>query len=425
MNFGKRYAYDVFRTTKAESLGNMLQRCKMAPDIPTNPHAIRMRVEQGTETVEPFEADILAVTKIKSRDVSIVVNTTGNTLDGTFTSNDRTLIVGAELLLPQAEDAHDLYTRGKIRENGIYLKPQDEILRLVKACIDNNGVPEGIRIFPDFVSIGLEYRDYRRWRKLLLPVYLRECIEARTASYLMAYLFFDDFIGMEIPRDRTLVISELAEVAYGKVPLARLGEFATPEHESAERILQELGLKIKQKNQLLLVGQNIIIKAARRALDQICREVDFCDGINPWSMLVLNTYIENALKKLRSLYFVEEERGEKIKMGRNAHITQEKPAGKKIVTPARTITTAISITRASKPPIADFIEACKGQFLGGPQEILTAIHDMARPKELRYAIDHPESIRALLLRYKNELRQKYFDVDAVITEIDEKASRVA
>ena len=432
----RRYNYDVRRATTRESLARMLKRCKVESNVrlhSTTEKLTLVGIRDGGFVIDTSEP--IAHLNIRDVPVSIALNVNADAIDFDAYGTPEKPVVALypDHLLPQAEEAYDLYVMKKVRGDGIYFGEHLELLQKARKFIENGKrrIP-GIWVFPQstlpiLIGVGLEDTDYAKWKQLARGVYVDRCIVDRATTYLLqkvvGVLAMRDGLPMEISGE----IARLSEIAFGPIPLARLGEYATIERGVFYKILSET---YSTNETEFLRMERERIKAAARNI--IRRDYHKCGKeFNEDEVFAVLHELKAALQDIEPIYLEEEK--PVIRVEKTQPLVEARPVQphenvvqlRQPASPPNIIPKPAEVIRIYKLELREFIAACKNQFIGSPIEILTALHDIAKNKELNYTIDHPENLIKLIEKYRSELRERYFDVNSVLEEMAAKNAKLA
>ncbi len=430
----RRYRYDPHMATKRESLARMLKRCKLEDGVVPVGRTIKFTAMDATGEIAE-ESDLLAHTSIFGIRIMIALNLMTRDADNDVygTIDNPTVALYPQHMLPQAEDAYELYVRRGILGGSIYSEIHLDLLRAARKFIENGErkVPSVWAFdrgtLPILIGTGLEDRDYVRWKKLPRELYLEQCILDRAITYILTKLVGVVALRAGIPHWAADDIGEFAEIAYGPLPLARLGEYMLLDREIYDRVLHEA--ECLGEVDALRTDRERIISAARRIVNGITKE-HLGKRFDEIFSLDLIRRLRVMLNDLSPIYLREEPVEQPRRIApKPAGMQPERVFQLPVSLPA-TVTSDISPGSAEvicihKPDVNEFIAACKNQFIGSSTEILTALHDIAKTKEIRYTIGHPENLVKLIEKYRSELKARYFDVNSALDEMATKAAKLA
>ncbi len=416
MNF-RRYNYDTHRATHRESLARILQVCKVETDSKQPARTVSLRTIVEGRVVND-ESDLLAMLNLPRIKLLIALNFRNRLADfeAYITSEGPVIALYPDHLLPQAEDAYELYVKKMVRPNGVYTEAHLGLLDKAREFIENGRkrtpriwfIP--IDIAPLMLGIGLEDIDYARWKNRPRQRYIETCIITRATTYILCKFLAISSI-QEVPPEVAAEIGKLGEIAYGPLPLARLGEFALIEKDVFHKILAELGI-IEDMN-LLRSDRFKVIEAARRIINRHYINNLGVEFKHSMAMQAMES-IKKMLTALSPIYLPEQDA-----------ITKQKVVKLTTAITAVTPSTESSVPVIKLDNLEAFISRCKCQFVGDPREFLTALYKIAKWKEINYIIDHHLHLATVIRKYKNELIDRYFDVDGVLEEIATKTTKLA
>ena len=419
----RRYNYDVRRATNRETLPKMLKRCKVEVEPTRRGERLMLpATADGIFTID--ESEILARLTIKDMTVTVALNLRNRLADfDAYGTLDGPLVVlYPDHLLPQAEDAYNLYIKGLVTEGSVYTDSHCNLLDAARKFIANKKKKEPLvwlfdgTALPLLIGTGLEDIDYSKWRRLSRQRYIEECIIDRATTYLTGKLFGIAALRLGMAKEQASEIGKLSEIAYGPIPLARLGEYIIIEYEIFCKILVKAGFF--EDIEVLRLEKDQIIAAARAVINLETRASlgrDFEDVFDMRTVLE----IKNAIRDITPLYL--EEPREEIRL------EEPKVVQLRIATaaPAPILERPAEVVCINKLDLEKFITKFKRYFIGDPTEILTALHDIAKIKEIRYTMDHQENLVGLIEKYRHELKARYFDVNSALDEITRKSAKLA
>ncbi len=425
----RSYRYDPTRATARETLPAILKRCKLEdreePGKRAKKGIVNCLIEDkpsqdSSEPVARFTAGGTPIT------IALNLITTAITdFRGYRSASGNEIFLYPDHMLAQAEDAYGFYISRRVEPMGFYSPVQLEMLkgtrRYRKAIEEGTPIEMKIpfEIIPLVLQIGLEDREYAKWNVLGREEYVDRCIMERAISYMFNEFVYLDLAGREVDMKLVEEFAYLAEIGYGPIPLARLGELCGPNPDMYHKLLK--AVNGTRETDILYIERERIVKAARKLVsDFFINKLGIEYDASFWHNFMRD--VKTNLLDITPLYFVEEK--EDRRNGVISRKANRNGQGNGILIKESPLTPDIRII--SKPPLDGIIEKFKSMFAGNPTEFLTALHEMAKPKDLYYLMDHPETLKALILNYRRELEKREFDIDSVIREmniVEEKSER--
>jgi len=405
----RKYKYDVTRATSPASLARLLKRCKLEPGQKPlgDPKVCGLpltKSDKARDISDQFAFECIG-------DIGVIFGLNLRTNIPTpkdfeiyCPSSTRPLVaLYPEHLLPQAEDAFDLYRHSKLHELGVYLDAHLQFLAQARKFRRDSGrglvyASSGASLFV-FIQVGLEDIEYSRWRTLPRSKYIDACINDRAVTYLLGKIVQLSLLRKGFEDEFAVNIGALSEVAYGPLPLARLGEFGIMHPELFYQVTSESGAD--NDADIMLIKRTVITRTALDMANRLCVDGS---GVNLHSLID----VDNILKEVRRLVqnveslYVQEEPKIQVEPPRVA-VPVWKPASAPI---------------QLKPLFDSFCSHCNVVFRIPREQLYRDLYDLATRNELQSFLNSdPWAIRSLLTRYKEDLQTRGHDVGAIFLDL--------
>lgn len=443
---GRRYNYDPRRATVAEPLPAVLRRCQIKGRMEDIAGIKKLTVSIGDSSGTKHEFDRLAKLTKDGIEVYLALNPSETVPDNVMSyygNGTSMIVIACDNLIERAEDAYNLYVQRRVEPGSIYSEDHLAIIADARAFLRNEKIKRR-RVWeineltlPIFLDLVFEWRDYQRLG-ISRTNFVNAHVLNKALTHTAAQLVQLTLVEGGVPESMIVKAGRLWEIAFGPFPMMRLSDFNRAAPDVLEAILAE-----DEPNRLLEMIQTSpwnpintdgihlarkkiesVRHSAQRALAKMLAGTAYSGTLRVITSTAYNG-LSDALRNVRSLYF-EEPAVERIE-----NPPEETPERTVAPEPVATegmrprIEPVTAVVQIKKPLLTEFIEACKSQFLGGPGDILTALHDIAKNKEIEFTIKHPENLINLITKYMKQLQVRYFDVKSVIAEIEEKARKSA
>ncbi len=478
----RTYRYDVKRAMKPEPLARLLRKCRLEPGQEPlgTPKVCNLPLglyDGATDISDQLTFDRLG-------EIGIIIGLNLRSKPPTdpkdfgiycLSSTGPLVALYPENLLPQAEDAFDFYRHSKLRELGVYRDAHLQFLAQARKFRRDNGrglvYASSDASLVIFIQVGLEDIEYSRLKSLPRLKYIDACINDRAVTYLLGKIVQLSLLREGFSDESAVNIGALSEVAYGPLPLARLGEFGIMHPSLFYQVSSESGAD--NDADIMLIKRTVITRTALDVANRLCADES---GVNLHSFVDVDTLLKEVrslVQNVESLYVQEEP---KIQVEPPPRVVV--PVWKSAPAPIQLkplfdsfcshCNTVFRIPReplyrdlydiATRDELQSFLKSShwavrnlltkykedlqtrghdvgailldlfinrfREQFTSGPEQLLTALYLVSSQKTIDYLIEHPSGLARVIQENRTELESRYFDVDFVMQELKERRERV-